>query len=254
LEFVLRTTRLIAVSAGTAASLFVMAGPALAHVTVHGPEAAQGGFAKLTFQVPTEKNIPTTKVEVDLPAAQPLAFVSVKQHPGWTITVTKSKLAKPLEAEGEKITEAVSKIVWAAQKGQGIKPGYFDEFDISAGFLPKADTMLFKALQTYSDGSVVRWIELPRKDGTQPDHPAPVLHLAASDGAHAAMDSSPSATPSPAASAGTQDVSRSTPVTVRSSTSDGTARGLGGTALGIALLAALLSGGGLFAAIRGRRG
>jgi hypothetical protein len=37
--------------------------------------------------------------------------------------------------------------------------------------------MIFKALQTYSDGSVVRWIDEPTTDGTEPAKPAPVLKL-----------------------------------------------------------------------------
>ena len=35
--------------------------------------------------------------------------------------------------------------------------------------------MVFKALQTYSDGNVVRWIEEPVDGGEEPEHPAPVL-------------------------------------------------------------------------------
>lgn len=87
----------------------------------------------------------------------------------------KGKLATPIDLGDQKITEAVTKVVWAAAAGHGIKPGEFDDFEISGGFLPKADTMTFKALQTYSDGSVVRWIE----SGEDAEHPAPVLRLAA---------------------------------------------------------------------------
>ena len=42
--------------------------------------------------------------------------------PGWKVEVTKSKLAKPLEMHGKKITEAVSKVTWTAD-GKGIEPG-----------------------------------------------------------------------------------------------------------------------------------
>ena len=54
------------------------------------------------------------------------------------------------------VTEAVSTITWS---GGELKPGEFTEFDISVGPLPDdADSLTFKALQTYSDGDVVRWI------------------------------------------------------------------------------------------------
>lgn len=156
-----------------AAPVLFLSAPASAHVNVHSPEAAEGGFAKLTFKVPNEKDIPTTKLEINLPADQPMAFVSVKPHPGWRVAVTKAKLATPITARGRKITEAVRRIVWTAQAGQSLQPGQFDEFDISAGYLPMAPTMTFKALQTYSDGTVVRWVEV----GEDADHPAPVLKL-----------------------------------------------------------------------------
>jgi periplasmic copper chaperone A len=58
-----------------------------------------------------------------------------------------------------------------------IKPGQFQEFPVSAGPLPATDKLVFKALQTYSDGNVVRWIEEPGADGKEPEHPAPVLKL-----------------------------------------------------------------------------
>ena len=189
----MRTTRLSAALAGGA--VLLLAGSASAHVTVNAPGATQGGFAKLTFRVPTEKDVPTTKLEIAFPADSPLAFASVKPHAGWTYKVVKAKLATPIKSDDGDVTEAVSTITWTADNG-GIKPGEFDEFEVSAGPLPEKDTMTFKALQTYSDGSVVRWIEA----GADSEHPAPVLTLAAaSDSSRHGSD--PSATPSASASA-----------------------------------------------------
>jgi hypothetical protein len=37
---------------------------------------------------------------------------------------------------------------------------------------------VFKAVQTYSDGTVVSWIEPVVKGTPAPEHPAPVLRLA----------------------------------------------------------------------------
>jgi uncharacterized protein len=60
-----------------------------------------------------------------------------------------------------------------------LKPGEFGEFNISVGPLPKdAPSITFKALQTYSNGEVVRWIDIPA-NGEKVDHPAPVLTLTA---------------------------------------------------------------------------
>ena len=60
-----------------------------------------------------------------------------------------------------------------------IKPGEFDEFVVSAGPLPKAATITFKAIQVYSDGSQVHWTDVPAPGSTvEPEHPAPTLKLA----------------------------------------------------------------------------
>jgi len=50
------------------------------------------------------------------------------------------------------------------------------------GPLPHADRLLFKTLQHYSDGRVVRWIQEPTPGEEQPPRPAPTLLLAASEG------------------------------------------------------------------------
>ncbi|SBT46550.1 Uncharacterized protein YcnI [Micromonospora narathiwatensis] len=165
---------------GALAAATVGVGVAAAHVTVNPREAIQGGYAKLAFRVPNERdNAGTTRLEVALPADAPVASVSVRPMAGWTVQVEKTKLATPIEMHGSQVTEAPSKITWTADgEANAIKPGQFQEFEISAGPLPEADTMIFKALQTYSNGEVVRWIEEPSTDGSEVDHPAPVLKLA----------------------------------------------------------------------------
>ncbi|MGX6601403.1 YcnI family copper-binding membrane protein [Micromonosporaceae bacterium Da 78-11] len=171
-----------------------LAAPAVAHVTVNPGTATPGGYAKLTFRVPNETDsADTTKVEVNLPADHPVASVSVKPVPGWAAVAVKSKLATPLDAHGTQITEAVSKITWTAQAGAAVKPGQFQEFDVSFGPLPDSGQMIFKALQTYSDGTVVRWIDEPAADGSEVEHPAPVLKLVA-----APATGAPAATPAAA--------------------------------------------------------
>jgi uncharacterized protein YcnI len=174
----LKRSALVAVT--VAGLTLALAAPAAAHVTVNPNTAAPGGYTKVTFRVPNETDATdTTKVEVNLPVAQAVASVSVKPVPGWTAVAVKSKLATPIKAHDSEITEAVTKITWTAQTGAAIKPGQFQEFDVSLGPLPESGQMIFKALQTYSDGTVVRWIDEPATDGTEPEHPAPVLKLAA---------------------------------------------------------------------------
>jgi periplasmic copper chaperone A len=174
--------RIAVLAVAVAGCLGVAMLPAAAHVTVNPREAPKGGFTKLAFRVPNERDdAGTTRLEVVFPADHPIPFVSVKPHPGWTATPTKTKLAKPVtSADGDKTTEAVSKIVW---EGGTIKPGEFDEFEVSVGPLPEdVDSLTFKALQTYANGEVVRWIDEPGPDGAEPEHPAPVLKLTAAGG------------------------------------------------------------------------
>ncbi|MEU8993468.1 YcnI family protein [Streptomyces caniferus] len=173
--------RLPLVGAAAAGSVLLLAGPAFAHVSVQpAGTAAKGGFATVNFKVPNEKDdASTVKLEVTLPTDHPLASVMPQPVPGWKVSVTKAKLAKPIEMEGEKITEAPSKITWTAD-GKGVEPGQFQQFPLSVGQLPKdADQLVFKALQTYDDKEVVRWIEPTKEGAPEPENPAPVLKLSA---------------------------------------------------------------------------
>jgi uncharacterized protein YcnI len=174
-------TRVSLTLAAAAAPVVLIAGAASAHVTVHSDDATQGGYGKLTFRVPTEvDNASTVKVQVFFPTSQPLASVSIEPQPGWHFRVITTKLDKPITSDDGQVTQAVSQVVWTADStATAIKPGEFEEFDVSAGPLPKAPTMVFKALQTYSDGTIVRWIDTTTPGGPEPEHPAPTLTLAA---------------------------------------------------------------------------
>ena len=215
-----------AVVAGMVTALtLTLAVPAAAHVTVNASTAVQGGYAKVTFRVPNESDTAsTTKLEIALPADTPFASVSLKPVAGWTMAPVKSKLAKPIEAHGTQITEAVTKITWTATGDAAVKPGQFQEFDVSLGPLPQVPQVVFKALQTYSDGTIVRWIEEPTTDGTEPEKPAPVLKLTAA----AATDA-----PAAATNSGAPTVSAAAPA---EPDGNGTWAGIVGIVLGLAAL------------------
>ncbi|MEU5532983.1 YcnI family protein [Streptomyces sp. NPDC020362] len=182
----MKASRIAAATAVAGSAVLALSAPAFAHVTVQ-PEtpAAKGGYAVVDFKVPNERdNASTTKLEVNLPADHPLASVMPQPIPGWNVQVTKSKLDKPLTMHGEKIDEAVTKVTWTAD-GKGIEPGYFQKFPLSVGALPEnTDQLVFKAIQTYSDKEVVRWIEVPQEGQGEPENPAPVLELSAATGDH----------------------------------------------------------------------
>ncbi|MEO9137818.1 MAG: YcnI family protein [Jatrophihabitans sp.] len=201
-------------------ALFALASPATAHVTVSSPGATQGGYAVVTFLVPNEQAAAnTTKVEVQFPTDTTFASASVQPIAGWTAVPAKTALAKPITTDDGVITEGVSTITWTASADAAIKPGQFQQFNVSVGPLPEKASITFKAIQTYSNGDVVRWIETPAPGSTEePEHPAPMLTLAAATGdAHAhGGDSaaSPSVSARPEVSASGGDSSNTVPVGV----------------------------------------
>jgi periplasmic copper chaperone A len=172
-----RTLRRAAAVVGSAAAgVLLVSVPALAHITTTPDSAAAGSAAVLTFHVPDEEaNAATTKLDIRIPTDHPIAQLLVKPVAGWTISVRTVTLAKPVVTDDGQFTQAVSEVIWS---GGRIQPGQFQDFTVSADPLPQGVSELaFKAIQTYSDGHVVRWIDLPQAGQPAPDHPAPVLTL-----------------------------------------------------------------------------
>ncbi|MEV0595840.1 YcnI family copper-binding membrane protein [Nonomuraea cavernae] len=222
MSFVRRAATVLAAATAVTIGLSL---PALAHVTINPGTAEQGGFTKVAFRVPNERDdASTVKIEVSFPIEHPLAFVSVKPVPGWSVKVTESKLPSPVKTEYGELTESVSKVVW---EGGKIGKGEFQEFEVSMGRLPEGvDQLLFPTKQTYSGGEVVDWSEAPKTDGTEAGHPAPLLKLtpAAKEGATAAVSATAGAAP------------QMTRVATVTAASDGTARVLGGAGLALGLI------------------
>ena len=88
------------------------------------------------------------------------------------------KLDKPVEQFGEQITEEVDTISFTGDGKTGtIGPGQFQDFGLSLG-VPDTPgkAITFKAVQTYSNGEVVRWI-----GGPDSEQPAPQVQLTAAE-------------------------------------------------------------------------
>ena len=86
--------------------------------------------------------------------------MSTEPVPGWTAVVKKGK--------------EVDTVTWTGNGKTGIvKPGEFQDFGLSLGTPDKPGKKLtFKALQTYDNGEVVRWIGPP-----DAEEPAPQVAL-----------------------------------------------------------------------------
>ena len=223
------------------------AGAASAHVTVTAPGVGVGASdATITFRVPDESDsLSTVGLKVQLPTDHPIAGVLVAPLAGWNATIKNTKLTNPLKTDDGDITEVVSEIDWQAGAGAAIKPGYFGQFSIIAGKLPDdVSSLTFKAIQTYSDGSTVSWIEEPAPgSSTEPEHPAPTLELAAATGP--AASGSPTSGGPNATATGTSAAADSHSASKGAATT-GIVLGAIGILLGAAALALALS--------RGRRG
>lgn len=139
---------------------------AWAHVHASSDNAVRGAMALVAFQVPNESNngAATTALTVTLPD---VASARTESMPGWAARLDRDA------ASG-----AVRSVTWTAAPNGGIAPDQFALFRLSVK-LPDTDTVSFPATQTYADGTVVRWDQPPLPDGGEPEHPAPMLTLAA---------------------------------------------------------------------------
>ena len=173
--------------AAALAALLVGAPVATAHVTVNPGEWEAGGFARFAVRVPNERdNADTTRVTLRVP--EQVISASFQPVEGWRRTVKMARLDEPIDDEGEQITERIDTVTWS---GGRIRPGEFQEFGVSFQ-VPEEEPgteLEFPAVQTYSNGEVVRWI-----GPSDADAPAPTLAVtepAPEDEAAAAPASTP---------------------------------------------------------------
>ncbi|HEY3832019.1 MAG TPA: YcnI family protein [Acidimicrobiia bacterium] len=197
---------------GVGAGVLSTALPAGAHVTVEPDSVANGADdAVLHFIVPNESGSANTiSLAVQFPTQDPIAEVSPEPTPGWKVTTTTTKLAKPVKTDDGTFTSVISQIKWSAGS---IPPDQFGEFDVLAqGFPSDAKPIAFPAIQTYSDGTIVRWIEHTSAATPDPEHPAPVVTLtnaSSSQGSTAAPPTTAASDPSGQAAAAVTPTSKS---------------------------------------------
>jgi uncharacterized protein YcnI len=229
----------VALMAVTAlAASITVASVASAHVTVSSLDAAPGGYGKITFRVPNESDTASTVgLRIQIPEEAAMSSLRTQPVPGWTATLTTAELETPIEANGEEISSYVSVVEFRAEDGGGIAPGEFQEFALSGGPFPEAESLAFPAVQTYSDGNESAWIEPTVDGGAEPERPAPVLTLAAGSSTDAAAGAT----------------TETTDVTTSHSHGEAAASSPGGLALFLAILALLVAIGGVVLGYRANR-
>jgi len=152
--------RIGVVVAGAALALGALASPAWAHVQVEADPGSPGAAdATLKIMAAGESGTAgTNKLEVVADPAIPADQVTLVTGPsGWTLT--------PGAAGGFTLA------------GPALAKGDDANLSVKVKQLPNAPQVTFKVVQTYSDGEVVRWIELTGADGKEPDNPAPIVKL-----------------------------------------------------------------------------
>jgi periplasmic copper chaperone A len=151
-----------------------------AHVTVSPSSVPQGtSDVILSFRVPNESaTAAVSGLRVQFPLDHPIVVLNPEAGSGWQVTVVKTALKKPVTTDDGTFTSTVSEIDWS---GGTIPVGQFGVFNVLAQGIPTGTpALVFKAIQAYSDGSVVSWIQVPTKTVPNPEHPAPTLTLTAS--------------------------------------------------------------------------
>jgi uncharacterized protein YcnI len=173
---------------GTVAAAMLYLGPAAAitaasaHVQASSDDAARGGYATVSFQVPNESTTgaATTALTLELPNG---SAVRTQTKPGW---------AAKIDRDGDKVRS----VTWTAAPNGGIPLDQFDVFRIAVK-LPDADSVSFPATQTYADGVVVKWDQPPVPGSPEPEHPAPTLVLAPGSTPKPAHHPAPTASAAP---------------------------------------------------------
>jgi uncharacterized protein YcnI len=131
------------VAALSSSLTLAVASVAWAHVVVSPEEVAAGDYETLTVSVPTEKEVPTTEVRVEVPEGFTLS--GVQPVPGWQYE---------FEEDGGLITA----VTWS---GGEIGPREFQQFLVQAQAPEEPGGYSWRAIQTYEDGSVVEWTGPP---------------------------------------------------------------------------------------------
>ncbi|MFG2550507.1 DUF1775 domain-containing protein [Streptomyces sp. NPDC048581] len=180
----LRRTGALTAVAFAAAVAFAEPAAAHAEVEAEGARALDQNVA-LTFTAESESgSAGISKLEVILPEGITPADITYKEGPkGWKLVPTDRgyTVSGPKLAVGENA-----------------------EYVVTVRQLPDTKTLVFKTLQSYSDGQVDRWIELEEEsegDGHGHGHPAPQLDLKAAAPGAKAVSPTPTPTEEPTTAA-----------------------------------------------------
>ncbi|MFG2412825.1 DUF1775 domain-containing protein [Streptomyces goshikiensis] len=238
----LQVRRLCIAAVGAVVVVGVAAGPAAAHaeVTASDPRALAENVT-LSFTSEAESDTAGIKeLRVVLPKGIAPDALTLKDAPkDWKLTAT---------ADGYSIG------------GPALATGTDAEYSVTVRQLPDEKSLAFKTLETYGDGKIDRWIEVPA-NGEKVDNPAPVLELKAAAPGAKLIAPAPSPTPSSAApsapaaaaAAAAQPSAPAASTSARAANAEDAGSGAGAVA-GVIAAVLLLAAGGTFWWVRRGRG
>lgn len=148
--------------AASAAGVTITTSPAKVH---------QGDAVEVAVVLPEERTgSRTSRIELRMPADVPVGEVYPLSVPGWAPRITTRTLDRPVAGihapELDQVTDAVT---WIRMPGATTGPA---RLSLGMGPMPATDRLTFQLVQTYADGTVVRWA-----DPAGGAHPAPTLAL-----------------------------------------------------------------------------
>ena len=139
----------------TALIILFAAQSTLAHVTISPRESTIGKLETYTIRVPTERDVPTVRIEIEFPMGVFISDFDTKS--GWVV---------------ESITSVEGQIKGAAWSGGSITRGESEEFSFTSQNPEEETTLVWKVVQVHSDGSKAEWVG---ERGSS--NPAPVVEV-----------------------------------------------------------------------------
>jgi uncharacterized protein YcnI len=115
-------------------------GTVYGHVTIQPRQSASGASEKYTLRVPTEKFVPTVRIEVEFPAT--LTVSSFESKPEW-------KIEEKKDASGKLVGVILSSFIPTGESAL---------FNFTARNPALGGKLSFRVLQIYQDGSKSEWI------------------------------------------------------------------------------------------------
>ena len=122
-----------------ALGIMLISSAAYGHVRVQPAESKVGAHQTYTVRVPTEGNVPTSSVELEVPDA-----VSVISIAG--------------QAQTKKTGNRIVSIVWTTK----ILPGESEELVFEALNPASVQDITWKAHQHFADGTSADWVDIPK--------------------------------------------------------------------------------------------